>query len=484
MNTPKERRFKGEIELFLNQNQNLFESRVKEAFKTLNLKTLLSRAGIFKKDGYHAAHILFVLTVLPILRLKTIHGFCGKFWFHWSKSHKDTFYRFKKNKSYRWRSFLWAVNQRVFGKLRVDKVPVKDRYLVVDDTVFRKRGKQIENVSFVRDHVLDKTVLGFHVVALTLFTDKGSFPLDFAYRFGDKRHNKSKAEKIGSPRTSAAQRSVEAKRETKLDLAKDMIKRAIKKGIAPGYVLFDSWYANPAFINAILGMEDNPHVVCRLKNAKTRYLYKGGYYTLIELYKKVRRGFKTNSKIGLPVNRVRVTLPGTEDPVVIVFAKNYQEPELDPVAGTKRKKEPKWSAFLSTDTSLRNASIIRKYANRWSIEVCFKECKQLLDLGKDQANDFNAQVTATTISFLRYALLSYLNALDNHQTLGGFFESLVDDMAIISYSRRLFAFFLELFQVGISALFDIFDIDSDFTSYVDIVGYQLSAIDAFGRCET
>ncbi len=32
MNTSKEKRFKGEIEQYLNQKHNLFESRIKEVF--------------------------------------------------------------------------------------------------------------------------------------------------------------------------------------------------------------------------------------------------------------------------------------------------------------------------------------------------------------------------------------------------------------------------------------------------------------------
>ena len=42
----------------------------------------------------------------------------------------------------------------------------------------------------------------------------------------------------------------------------------------------------------------------------------------------------------------------------------------------------------------------------WPSAVCFKECKQMLGFGKDRSNDFNAQVTSTTISFLRYNLLN------------------------------------------------------------------------------
>jgi hypothetical protein len=43
----------------------------------------------------------------------------------------------------------------------------------------------------------------------------------------------------------------EAKHYGKLDLALQMIQRPFYPGIRAGYVLFDSWYAWPAFIKAI-----------------------------------------------------------------------------------------------------------------------------------------------------------------------------------------------------------------------------------------
>jgi len=310
MNTLKEKRFKGEIERYLNQNHNLFESRVKDVFSLLNIKTWLHRTGIFKKEGYHAAHLLFVLVVLPVLKLKTVHSFCNKFWYHWSQSQKDTFYRFKRNTSYRWRAFLLKINLQVFENLEIDKIPVQERYFILDDTVFRKRGKQLENISFVRDHSLEKSVLGYCTVVLTLFTDKGVYPLDFAYRFGKTRHPKSQPEMIKSPKSSFGQRSYEAKYKTKLESGKDMIARALKNGITPGYVLFDSWYSHPSFIKSILDLDEQIHVVCRLKSSKTRYWYQNKPYTLNELYKKVQSSLKKDAKIGLPVKRVSVTLPG------------------------------------------------------------------------------------------------------------------------------------------------------------------------------
>jgi len=116
--------------------------------------------------------------------------------------------------------------------------------------------------------------------------------------------------------------------------------------------------------------------------------------------------------------------------------------------------------------------------------VCFKECKQLLDLGKDQSNDFNAQVFSTTVSFLRYNLLSFLNETEKHATLGTLFEHLVDDSAVISYAHRLWDFFQGLFRVCFSKIFDLFKIDDDFQSYVDALTEVLSASTPIQGCET
>ena len=266
----------------------------------------------------------------------------------------------------------------------------------------------IENVSFIHDHNLGRSVLGFCVVTLGLFTAQGFYPLDFAYCFGKKRHNKSPDENIGDPRTSSGQRSYEAKHYTKLELALMMIRSAVSRGIVPGYVLFDSWYSWPKLINSIRGLKKNIHVICRLKDSNVHYEYNGKKYKLSALYEKVKSQLKKDKRTGLLLNRVTVKLPESNETAVVIFSRGYCEPEIDKPKGSKKKKKPKWVAFLSTDTQLHASTTIKKYTKRWPIEVCFKECKQMLGLGQDQSNDFNAQVSATTVSFLRYNLLNYL----------------------------------------------------------------------------
>lgn len=52
-----------------------------------------------------------------------------------------------------------------------------------------------------------------------------------------------------------------------------------------------------------------------------------------------------------------------------------------------------WHAFLSTDLELNESEILSYYARRWAIEVFFKDAKQMLYLGKEQSETFDAVVT-------------------------------------------------------------------------------------------
>ncbi len=198
MNTTNCKKFKGEIENYLRNGQNNFESKIDNTFSSLKFKTWLCKTNIIKKDGYHASHVLFILIILPLLKVKSVHSFCKKHWQHWSEARKDTLYRFKQNAAYRWRSFMYKINNQIFKAIELDNTPQEERYFVIDDTILAKLGKKIENVSYIFDHNLGRSVLGFCIVILGLFTSHGFYPLDFAYCFGQKRNSKS-PENIGDP---------------------------------------------------------------------------------------------------------------------------------------------------------------------------------------------------------------------------------------------------------------------------------------------
>jgi hypothetical protein len=80
------------------------------------------------------------------------------------------------------------------------------------------------------------------------------------------------------------------------------------------------------------------HVICRLKDSKVLYEYKGKKYQLSAQYRKVKTELSKSKRAGLFLKRVTVTMSG--EPIIIVFVKGYSEPEESMVKGKKKKKEP------------------------------------------------------------------------------------------------------------------------------------------------
>jgi IS4 transposase len=73
---------------------------------------------------------------------------------------------------------------------------------------------------------------------------------------------------------------------------------------------------------------------------------------------------------------------------------------------SKREKNGKWHILISTDTAIKFVKAIEVYSIRWTIEVFFKEMKQLFGLGRCQSTNFDVQIAKITITMTQYLLTS------------------------------------------------------------------------------
>jgi hypothetical protein len=64
------------------------------------------------------------------------------------------------------------------------------------------------------------------------------------------------------------------------------------------------------------------------------------------------------------------------------------------------------------------------YSIRWSIEVFFKEAKQLFGLGKCQSTNFDVQIAQITITMTQYLLTSIRYRMEAYQNIGGLLKDL------------------------------------------------------------
>ncbi len=67
-----------------------------------------------------------------------------------------------------------------------------------------------------------------------------------------------------------------------------------------------------------------------------------------------------------------------------------------------------WQPLLCTDLEMDASQILSYYARRWSIEVFFKDAKQMLYMAKEQSNTFDALVACHSLVMIRYLILVYI----------------------------------------------------------------------------
>ena len=211
-----------------------------------------------------------------------------------------------------------------------------------------------------------------------------------------------------------------------------MVRRAWSYGIDASFVLFDSWFAHDALIAQILTIGYG--VICRLKAGRVKYTYQGQPYTLKQLWQQVAKK-KTRWLTTFRYKAVclNVELPYSGE-VRLLFVSN----------GKKQ-----WHAFLSTDLELDADEILTYYARRWAIEVFFKDTKQMLYLGKEQSETFEAVIACYSLVMLRYLLLVHiLNKYRLTGPIGPLFRELAETHLQLYVIEKTWTFIKELMIVS------------------------------------
>jgi hypothetical protein len=75
---------------------------------------------------------------------------------------------------------------------------------------------------------------------------------------------------------------------------------------------------------------------------------------------------------------------------------------------SQKKTDPRILGLVTDEPNLSASQIIRTYDARWSIEVFFKDSKQLLGLGQYQNLSIEAAVTHLHLVCFAYALLTHI----------------------------------------------------------------------------
>ncbi|MCD8406254.1 transposase, partial [Tenacibaculum dicentrarchi] len=271
---------------------------------------------------------------------------------------------------------------------------------------------------------------GFKLLVAGYWNGSVLIPVDFSL------HRESKTSKLKygltakqrrlQKKTPRCSRTIAAKRyqelnKKKTDLLVQMFSRLVKRKIPIDYILIDSWFTSVKLLRKLRDISSSTHVIGMYKyNSKMEV--KSKIKTLSQL-KKQKIKPKRCRKFNYYYHHYITEIDGLK---VAVFI-------------SKRGKNGKWHTLISTDTTLKFVKAIEIYSIRWSIEVFFKEAKQLFGLGKCQSTNFDVQVAQITITMVQYLLTSIRYRMEAYETIGGLFKDLKQDYVENKLNIRILA---------------------------------------------
>ena len=399
-------------------------------FHNFRIGNLLRKCNAQKEKG---------VPVLDIFKYKLCNVFADRSMYMQQKTgsfkekfSKNTFYRFLNNSKTNWLRFTTLLSKAVADT--VEPLTKEDRVnvFVVDDTLFERTScKKTELGSKVFDHTTMRYCKGYRLLTLG-WTDGNTFlPINSSLLASSKEKNVIGPTKHCDGRSLAAKRRKQARMKG-TDVMIELLQTAKNAGHKADYVLFDTWFSNPAQLIAVKGLGLDSIAMVK-KSSRIYYEYEGKPLSIKKIFGicKKRRG---RSKYLLSV-QVMVKKDDQKIPARIVCVRNKNN-----------KKD--WIAFICTNPDLSEEEIIRIYGKRWQIEVFFKTCKSHLQMiGECHSLSYDALTAHVAFVLVRYLMIAIeQRRSEDGRTLGEIFYFFTDELADITFG--------ESFQILLTAMMD------------------------------
>lgn len=231
----------------------------------------------------------------------------------------------------------------------------------------------------------------------------------------------------------------------KTEVAVSMIKRAVKNGLMPSYVLMDSWFTNDYMIRSIRSIKNGAlHLLgmCKMDNRK---------YCV--------NGKELNSHLVITHNeRKKCKYSRKHKAHYITIVADYKREKVK-LLYVKYQNAKVWTLILTTDLKLTFVQAIELYQIRWTIEVLFKECKQYLPLGACQNTNFDGQIADTTMALATHTILTLHRRFEAYETMGDLFRESQQYLLELTLLEHILKVFIKMLH----QLMEILSIDTDET---------------------
>lgn len=434
MSRCKDTNFFSEVGTFFQKSDNKALQAVLTAVRAMRLTDdALGLATRYNACTKTSEKVL-VLLLLPFFGCSHVSHVAADWVSRWLKVGYNTLYRLMRDERVDWRRVLGTLASRTLKYIaaNTERGAGSPRCLVVDDTDIAKSGMRIEKIGRVFSHTEHSHIVGFKGLLVGLSDGVSFHPLDFTLhgepgKRGDqgltakqRARRKSTTPEEGTP---ASVRHSEYTR-SKIAMLIAMVRRIRVRKIDFDYLLIDSWFMCQEVIVSVLGLKGRHHVLGMLKNNVNKFEVCGESMKTGQMVSRLKGDRKRCRKYHCEYIAVDTSMGGV--PVRLFLCRHSGKNE--------------WKTLLTTDLSLPFVRAYEIYAVRWSIEVCFKECKQYLNLEGNQSQYFNSQIAHVTVCLMQYSILALAKRMGSYETLGELFRNTnADTVEITLYEKILLA---------------------------------------------
>ena len=398
--------------------------------------------GAEKKENckFTNVQVLNLLMLFPFFVVRNAYQYSGSSLSRLFCCEKDMFYRFMNDGNVKWRKLLYAMNLQLLRKISRSTEAPHDKpvCLIIDDTDAPKSGRKSELIGKVFSHLEHKSILGYKCLTLLLSDGLSQLFLDFSLhgeegRKPDKKQgltDKQRSERFSADYTGqCVEERVRECTMKKTDKAIEMVKYAIKRGVRFDYLLVDSWFTCADFVRLITSRHVKCHLLGMIKLGKTKYHTQWGDLTANQIIEKLQKKGLTKHSRTLKCTYCTIDVKFAGTTVRLFFS--------------KRGRKGQWNGLLTTDLSLSFLKAYRTYATRWTTEVAYHDCKQLLDFGKCQSIHFSAQIASFTLTMMQYNILCTVKRFEAYETIGALFRDVTGNTLELSVTDRIWELILD-----------------------------------------
>lgn len=364
-------------------NKGIYQKEIAIMFKIVRFPKKLESFFEPLKNQFHWNHFEYFRTLVLLMTIS------------WERRNISALYRYLDSRSQphrsRFNNFLNVgrcnpdiVLQMKASELLRNLSPQQGEVveLILDDSKKQKRGKLMDAVNWIHDPLSGRSIRGHQYVTATIRFRGYTIP--FGIRLYVKKEDCS---------------SLKRKFKKTTQLAAQLIKEFEPPEAVCVRVLFDSYYLCPVVVKAcrkkgfrfVSTLKSNRNLFKNGRKLKTG-IYGGGLF---------RRRQKKTYYIKKSKGRVKYTYVDAGWMDVSDLGKLH-------VVFSRKKGERRILGLVTDDPKLSARQMIHAYDDRWSIEVFFKDGKQLLGLGQYQNGSYEAAVTHLHLVCFAYALLTHV----------------------------------------------------------------------------